>query len=342
MAHVLIPYSGVLFPSLKQTGDGKQRSIPLRGIKNRKKKRRAAFRQQNCYDEGMAKKTRKAYIPAPFFSDWWGPLADQVWSPSFSKHGPTARTRKKHSKDVHRTEKQKCPCEAFTAADLSYQKMSDPDRLTWKKALKKPGMSAYELYMKEAISALINSGRYPECPSVSGGFSCSSVIPGYPIQDPDFIGHAPPIPEKWMCLQHPTFDCIKSPFGTYDTVEDCMYHCRKPERNECMDCDPKIRDDFTVTCTNLPYPFEHYNQVNYLNWVYGCEWRTPPIPDYMWVRIADPWYWSGGIHRYWPTIIMEFKPGPVIHCNPRGIYDPYPPPDPPSEDDPTFEVKYTM
>ena len=157
----------------------------------------------------MSKNPKSGWVPSPLFSDWWGPLADQVWNPAFRKHGPAARRKKPHSTDVHRSPKQKCPCESFTICDLSYQNMSGPDKSLWKAALKKPGMSAYELYMKECLSTAMRTATYPECPSVSGGFSCGSVIAGAAIEQEGFIGLVPPPPppEPWpggpLCARCP-------------------------------------------------------------------------------------------------------------------------------------------
>ncbi|MBA7539852.1 hypothetical protein ES705_32137 [subsurface metagenome] len=144
----------------------------------------------------MKKQKPKSYTPSPLFSAWWGPLADSVFHGAYKKHGASSRAKRAHKKDTHRTPRQKCPCEAFTLCDLAYQRMSAEDKKIWKDALKKPGMSAYELYMKECISSMIHTGTYPDCPTASGGFSCRLIKPGEDPAPDGWIGQMPTIEEK--------------------------------------------------------------------------------------------------------------------------------------------------
>ncbi len=72
----------------------------------------------------------------------------------------------------------RCDCWAFKFCDLAYQSFSDEEKAQWRDAIKKQGMSAYDLWMKECLT-LVNSGENPpDEPSVSGGWSTASVAAG--------------------------------------------------------------------------------------------------------------------------------------------------------------------
>ncbi len=70
--------------------------------------------------------------------------------------------------------------------------MSAADKKIWKDALKKPGISAYELYMKECLCTMIRTGTYPDGPTESGGFSCGLIAPGLVDAPEGFVGQVPP------------------------------------------------------------------------------------------------------------------------------------------------------
>ena len=96
---------------------------------------------------------------------------------------------------------EQCSCWAWQFCDLTYQAMSDEDKLAWRNALKKRHMSGYDLWMKECLP-LVNQGKNPpDSPSISGGFSSTTAVPGirYPLPDGNPCQPPPPIPEGEEC-----------------------------------------------------------------------------------------------------------------------------------------------
>ncbi len=93
-----------------------------------------------------------------------------------------------------RKEGEKCACKAWKYADRLWT-MKAPAEEAWRKALKKSGMSSYDLYMKEALRCANDGNYYPIWPSVSGGYSLDKVKPG-----------------RWY---QPPYLCIKSYFKSF-------------------------------------------------------------------------------------------------------------------------------
>jgi len=76
-----------------------------------------------------------------------------------------------------------CPCKCWLWADWSWTH-DLVDQLSWRDGLKRPGMSRYDLWMREAVW-LASKGHYmPDYPSISGGYSTRSVISGHRLQPP--------------------------------------------------------------------------------------------------------------------------------------------------------------
>lgn len=70
----------------------------------------------------------------------------------------------------------------FREADLLYQQFPQSRRDQWRKAVKKPHVSAYALWMKECMTCFHSGRNAPIDPSISGGYSgakvvCNSLIP---------------------------------------------------------------------------------------------------------------------------------------------------------------------
>jgi len=63
-------------------------------------------------------------------------------------------------------------------ADHLYQQKSPANRKLWRDAVKRPGYSAYDLWMSEALTLLNQGKRPPDVPSHSGGFNTERVIEG--------------------------------------------------------------------------------------------------------------------------------------------------------------------
>lgn len=67
-------------------------------------------------------------------------------------------------------------CRAFKVADLLYQDFDQATKDKWRKAVKKPNKSPYDLWMQECLTCF-NAGRNaPETPSISGGYSNDKVL----------------------------------------------------------------------------------------------------------------------------------------------------------------------
>ncbi|MBA7536907.1 hypothetical protein ES705_29172 [subsurface metagenome] len=220
-----------------------------------------------CYNRRAMGKKKKPFTPGPFFCKWWGPLADQVWKTPAYKGNMYPVTRRAARKHTDKSEWHQCPCKAFTLCDKHYQQMNSDEKKKWKDALKKPGMSAYELYMKECLCSLIGNGHFPYKPSQSGGFSCRSLIPGPETPPGDWIGHIPPV-TRYSCSGPPFFECFEDPEGEYENMIICQLHCL-----------PDL-----WTCSGSPEwkctlgPGEGYARA--LDCLAACIWDPPPKPGW--------------------------------------------------------------
>jgi len=65
----------------------------------------------------------------------------------------------------------------FRLADKMYQQMPTPKREVWKAAIKKRHISAYDLWMSEALWLMNRGYNPPDGPSSSGGFTPARAIP---------------------------------------------------------------------------------------------------------------------------------------------------------------------
>jgi hypothetical protein len=76
-----------------------------------------------------------------------------------------------------------CPCKCWLWADWSWTH-GLVDQEAWRVALKRPHMSRYDLWMREAVW-LASKGHYmPDYPSISGGYSTKNAISGHHLQPP--------------------------------------------------------------------------------------------------------------------------------------------------------------
>lgn len=75
-------------------------------------------------------------------------------------------------------------CQAHKYADWLYQQKDEDDITYWRRKLKAPHMSTYDLWMKECMFSFLNYGTSPLKASISGGFSNAKVIPGGPYLCP--------------------------------------------------------------------------------------------------------------------------------------------------------------
>ena len=69
-------------------------------------------------------------------------------------------------------------CKCFTYCDLLYQGFTPAERLKWRQALKKPGLSPYDLWMSECLTLTTKRQHPPDVPSISGGWSNKKCLEG--------------------------------------------------------------------------------------------------------------------------------------------------------------------
>lgn len=97
-----------------------------------------------------------------------------------------------------------CPCAAWAEADRIWKEdFTQADRDLWRAALKRPHLSNYDLWMKEALTAF-NAAHYaPDIPSVSGGYTTKEIIYGETHPPPKAC--RPPPPQTCaLCQDDPT------------------------------------------------------------------------------------------------------------------------------------------
>lgn len=86
-------------------------------------------------------------------------------------------------------------CMAYYGADWLWT-AGHVDIDLWRKAVKKPKMSAYALWIHEATRCARNGEYYPDVPSISGGWSLDHVVPGFRFQPPADCVHALQVSSK--------------------------------------------------------------------------------------------------------------------------------------------------
>ncbi|MBA7537074.1 hypothetical protein ES705_29340 [subsurface metagenome] len=175
----------------------------------------------------MHKNTKKGFVPSPLFSDIWGATADTKLSRSGKKKVITADVRHGHKKHKGDTVIEKCPCKGFKEADARYHAMTPAERAPWQAAVKKPVLSGYSLFMKEALATILRHNKWPECPSVSGGYSCRHLELGEEYAPEDWVGMAPPI-SRYDCTGPPSWECVPNPDGVYPSLAACLADCKPP------------------------------------------------------------------------------------------------------------------
>lgn len=153
------------------------------------------------------------------------------------------------------------PCMAYYGADWLWIN-GNVDIDLWRKAVKKPKMSAYALWIHEATRCARNGHYYPDRPGVSGGWSLDRVVPGVLFQPPADCVKALQQSSKTTFLQW-----VISPEDGYQyaTLWDVS--------------------DIIAALPGEPYQYEvqwHWNPINGIPTVYGY----PPHP----IRVDNPMY----------------------------------------------------
>lgn len=198
----------------------------------------------------------------------------------YKRHGINIGVSVPHKKQVLETTELPCPCQSWKQCDWLYQMMTEEQRLVWRKAIKKPHMSGYDLWMKECVSLSVKGKNPPDLPSVSGGYSTALAIPGttWLPPDPDMKPWVPPPtpvppPVTGAC-------CLDWPACVINTEAECTElggNWLGPDTS-CDDCPPP------------PAPPGHP--------CWFCEAWTP---SWVWVTVAgltDPQHvaWNG-LHK---------------------------------------------
>ncbi len=153
---------------------------------------------------------------SPLLATISGKVGSTVYAPQGNYGSYHTRKVTKHKKKD--TEPPNlCACWAFQFCDLIYQGFTPEQKAAWRDALKKNGMSAYDLWMKECLP-LVNDGQNPpDNPSVSGGYTGNDAAPGTQNPLPDDSPCLPP-PEPEPPLGDDCPFCVDTPALQYSCV----------------------------------------------------------------------------------------------------------------------------
>ena len=100
-----------------------------------------------------------------------------------------------------------CPCKCWLWNDWSWTHDLVPQE-QWRAALKRPHMSAYDLWMHESVYLAANGSYLPDAPSRSGGWSNAPALPGTRLQPP------------YQCIRHyTTFATAEAQAHIADQIE---------------------------------------------------------------------------------------------------------------------------
>lgn len=103
------------------------------------------------------------------------------------------KRRKKRRTEHHSVGSVPVECCCFRHCDWLYQQMTAEQKLVWKRARKRRGISAYDLWMSECLALTIQHKRPPDIPSISGGFSTAKAVAGSLL----------PLAPCWPVMLHP-------------------------------------------------------------------------------------------------------------------------------------------
>jgi len=110
------------------------------------------------------------------------------------------------------------PCIQWTYADAIWQSFTSEQKAEWQAAIKAPGVSNYDIWMKEALWHCQQYEYLPDHPSASGGYSHGPLNPGFtfpptPDKEPPEPPPPPPPPPpiepesgKWYCCYEEFWD----------------------------------------------------------------------------------------------------------------------------------------
>lgn len=91
-----------------------------------------------------------------------------------------------HRKHEYHFNPAKQECKNHKWADLIYQMFTPAQVGVWRRALKAPHKSAYDLWMMECLYLFNRGLSSPLEPSVSGGYTGKKAIPGGPYNPPNW------------------------------------------------------------------------------------------------------------------------------------------------------------
>ncbi|MBA7534182.1 hypothetical protein ES705_26428 [subsurface metagenome] len=142
------------------------------------------------------------------------------------KEGKTVwRMKPPHKRKLELDSSEANPCRQWKQADAIWVAQSENWRQMWREALKKPGMSGYDLWMKEALTLCSQGNNLPDVPSISGGWSTAKVIPGdtWPAAGKEPVIDYPLLPESWDCYM--CFDGHRNSYSVKldQYVDNCQF-----------------------------------------------------------------------------------------------------------------------
>ena len=268
----------------------------------------------------MKRIDQRGFTPSPFISTMFGHFANVSLQRGYHKPAPIDSV---YPPPEPSEPGPPCPCNVFRECDKAYTALSTVEKKVWRDALKKPGISAYNLWMKEQMTAAMNAGKLVTCPSVSGGFSCQSLeLAEDPPTWENTIGLAPGLEPPPPPPPPPPLDedgwCDYCEFETPEYYFTRMYY---------------LPTGYGIE--NLPIRPTYIGGI--CAWVYGHpEWPSPHRVDlslgeiihegdmwsqmYCWYRVGPPNWWvtfkSEPIAPWWhecyDTFILSFvDQGPI-------------------------------
>jgi hypothetical protein len=114
-----------------------------------------------------------------------------------------------------------CSCKCWLLADSIWQSWTRAQKRPWYQALKAPKLTAYDLWMREALTLCNQNQFLPDEPSPSGGFSTRYLKPGTTYAPPPSCAPPPPPPaNRWDFIEAV---CVETdPDGEYATEAACL------------------------------------------------------------------------------------------------------------------------
>jgi hypothetical protein len=197
-------------------------------------------------------------------------------------------------------------CCVFKYVDAIWQRLSPAERAPWFAAVKKRGISGYDLWMSEQLYLALHAQYLANGPSISGGFSPRKAVPGTIWPPPPCLTW---FPIRWAALANkievpnsnliqydlnvlwnPPFPAGYVPqtvkpasvyYGAWKHV-DPVYYPQTTIQFRIFEPDMPVRIVFTFEPWTPPYPTMHLTETQHwtITRPYYLTFITPPDPDW--------------------------------------------------------------